>query len=75
MESICESSLALSLVELLPERLKAHSYSIMGLAQEMSQELECPLCEILTPMGEALVELATLHQIRYDHTQKHVMLA
>ena len=75
MKCVCESSLALSLVQLLPERLQAHSYTIMGLAQEIAQEFECPLCEILTPMGEALTELAEQHRIKFDRSRKQIMLA
>ena len=75
MACICESPLAMSLLQVLPARLKAHPYTIMGLAQEISQEVECPLCEILTPMGEALEELAAQHQIIFDRSQNQIMLA
>ncbi|MEO0826078.1 MAG: hypothetical protein AAFW84_01375 [Cyanobacteria bacterium J06635_15] len=65
----------MALVQVLPERLKAHSYTIIGLAQEIAQEFECPLCEILTPMGEALMALAAEHQVRFDRNRKQIMLA
>ncbi|MBE7381404.1 MAG: hypothetical protein F6J95_008345 [Leptolyngbya sp. SIO1E4] len=71
----CESLLALSLVKMLPSRLQDHSYSILELAQELAGEFECPLCEILTPMGEALQTLAALHRVKFDGSQKRVMLA
>ena len=70
-----ESSLAHSLVQVLPERLKVQSYTIIGLAKEIAQEFEYPLCEILTPMGEALMELVAQHQIRFDHSRNQIVLA
>ena len=70
-----ESPLAMSLLQVVPERLKAHSYTLVGLAQEIAQELECPLCEVLDPMSEALMELVARHQIRFDHNQKQIVLA
>lgn len=75
MACICESPLAISLMNMVPTRLKNHSYSIMELAKEMSEEFQCPVCEILTPMGEALLELAEMHQVEFDSSQKRVMLA
>ncbi|MGP1383613.1 MAG: hypothetical protein ACTS2F_08640 [Thainema sp.] len=74
MKPICESPLAVSLTQELPQRLRAHSYSIIDLAQEIAQDFECPLCEILTPMGEALMVLAEQHQIMFDRSRKQVML-
>lgn len=75
MKYIYDSPVAISLVQILPERLRAHSYTIIGLAQEIAQEFECPLCEVLTPMGEALMELMRQHQIKFDHAHKQIMLA
>ena len=71
---IYESPLATSLVKVLPERLKSHSYSMIELAQELAQEFECPVCEILTPMGEALQELVFLHKVAFDRGHKQVVL-
>ena len=71
---IDESPLAMSLVQVLPERLKSHSYSMIELAQELAQEFECPVCEILTPMGEALQELVLLHKVDFDRGHKQVVL-
>ena len=70
-----ESPLAMSLVKVLPSRLKNHPYTIIELAQEMAQEFECPICEILYPMGAALQELVALHEIVFDSGQKRVVLA
>lgn len=75
MKTICESPLAISLLQMLPERLQQHSYSILELAQEFAQEFECPLCEILTPISEALVALEALHQIQFDSQRKQILLA
>ncbi|MEO1094123.1 MAG: hypothetical protein AAFX01_04405 [Cyanobacteria bacterium J06638_28] len=75
MKTICESPLAFSLLQMLPERLQRHSYSILELAQELAQEFECPLCEILTPVSEALVELEAHHQIQFDNQRKQILLA
>lgn len=75
MKALCESSLAVSLLQELPKRLNGHPYTIVGLAQEIAQESGCPLCEILTPIGEALVELAEQHQIVFDRSQKQLTLA
>ncbi|MGF1524868.1 MAG: hypothetical protein ACFBSF_21290 [Leptolyngbyaceae cyanobacterium] len=75
MKYIYKSPLAMSLVQVVPERLKAHSYTIIGLAQEVAQEIECPLCEVLDPMSEALAELVARHQIRFDRSQKQIVLA
>ncbi len=74
MKMICESPLAMTLLQRLPDRLSKHSYGILELAQEFAQEFECPLCEILTPIGEALQELEALHQITFDGNRKQVML-
>ncbi|NER79623.1 MAG: hypothetical protein F6K42_08570 [Leptolyngbya sp. SIO1D8] len=74
MERECDSPLALSLLQIVPSRLKDHSYSILELAQELAKEFECPLCEILTPMSEALEALAALHQVEFDTRQKRVVL-
>ncbi len=71
----CESQLALMLRQVLPTRLQAHSYSIIELARELSEEYNCPICEILTPMGEALSELANHHQVVFDAEHKQVALA
>jgi hypothetical protein len=75
MLATCESPLAVTLMQALPNRLQAHSYSLLELAAEMAQEFDCPLCEILTPLGEALAELAAVHQIKFDGAHKQVMLA
>lgn len=75
MKGICESSLAVSLLQELPKRLTTHPYTIVGLAQEIAQESGCPLCEIMTPIGEALMELADQHQIVFDRGQKQLLLA
>ncbi|MEM9005492.1 MAG: hypothetical protein AAGE59_18450 [Cyanobacteria bacterium P01_F01_bin.86] len=69
-----ESPIAMSLVQVLPSRLNNHSYSIIELAQEMAQEFECPICEILDPMGAALQELIALHTVVFDSGQKRVVL-
>jgi len=71
----CESQLAVTLKSRLPGRLQEHSWSILELAQEMAQEFDCPMGEILTPMGEALAELFAAHSIKFDSTEKQVMLA
>ena len=75
MLCVCESQLAVTLKDILPNRLKEHPWSILELAQELAQEFDCPLCEILTPMGEALAELIDAHSIKFDGTAKQVMLA
>jgi len=75
MPFTCESPLAIALLQTLPARLKAHSYSIMELAQELAQDFDCPLCEILTPMGEALSELSAVHCIEFDPAHNRVLLA
>ena len=75
MKSLCESPLAIALRQDLPKRLKAHSYTIVDLAQEIAEDLECPLCEILTPVGEALMELVAQHQVKFDSVCKQVSLS
>jgi hypothetical protein len=75
MTCTCESPLAVTLKGLLSSRLREHSWSLLELAQEMAQEFECPVCEILTPLGEALSELVAAHSIRFDDREKQIMLA
>ncbi len=74
MKRLCESPLAIALRQELPNRLKAHSYTIIDLAQEIAQDLECPLCEALTPVSEALMELIAQHQVEFDPSCKRVNL-
>lgn len=74
MVYMCESQLAVALKDRLPKRLREHSWSILELAQEMADEFDCPLCEILTPMGEALAELVAAHSIQFDSYEKQVAL-
>lgn len=69
MTHYCETSMSLSLLQVLPDRLKNHAYSIVELAQLMAQEFECPLCEVMTPLGEALFELTEQQAISYDHNR------
>ena len=75
MAYACESQLAVTLKSVLPRRLQEHPWSILELAQELAQEFDCSLCEILTPMGEALVELMAAHSIKFDAVEKSLMLA
>ena len=49
----------------------SRTYSI----SELAREFDCPLCEILTPMGEALAELTAAHSIKFDAVEKSLMLA
>lgn len=75
MACMCESPLAVTLKRVLPARLQEHPWSLIELAQAMAQEFDCPLCEILTPMGEALADLVAAHSIEFDGTDKRVKLA
>ncbi|WP_130199538.1 hypothetical protein [Leptolyngbya iicbica] len=74
MRYFCESPLAIALRQELPKRLKAHSYTIIDLAQEIAQDLGCPLCEVLTPVSEALMELVAQHQVEFDPSCRRVIL-
>ena len=75
MAYACESQLAATLKNLLPHRLQEHPWRILELAQELAQEFDCSLCEILTPMGEALAELTAAHSIKFDAAEKALTLA
>jgi hypothetical protein len=72
MRYFCESPLAIALRQDLPNRLKAHSYTIIDLAKEIAQDLGCPLCEALTPVSEALMDLAAQHKVEFDPSCKQI---
>ena len=75
MAYACESQLAVTLKNILPCLLQEHPWRILELAKELAREFDCPLCEILTPMGEALAELTAAHSIKFDAVEKSLMLA
>jgi hypothetical protein len=62
------------LCQVLPLRLQIHSYTLMDLAKEIAEEFDCPLCEILTPMGEALSALTSRHQVVFDALHNQIAL-
>ena len=75
MTCFCESPLAIALKNALPTYLQAHPWQIVELAKVMAQDYDCPLCEILTPLGEALAELVESHAVMFDGSNKQVKLA
>jgi hypothetical protein len=68
-------ALCASLIQLLPELLRDHPYGIYELAQECARRLNQPLCETMTPLGEALSELAQNGQIIYDRNSNALVLS
>jgi hypothetical protein len=70
-----EFNLFISIVQILPDLLKAHPYSIFGLAQECSHQLKQPLYEVMTPLTEALNEMSKTGTLKYDHCTHEVILA
>ncbi len=69
-----ELNLFLSMLQLLPDLLKIHSYSIFDLAQECSRQLHEPIYEVMTPLTEALNEMSKKGTLTYNHSTHQVVL-
>ncbi|MGK7891920.1 MAG: hypothetical protein AB4042_21545 [Leptolyngbyaceae cyanobacterium] len=70
-----EQNLFSSMIKLVPELLKVHSYGVYELAQEFSNRLEEPLYEVMTPLTITLEKLTHDGQVVYDRTNNQIMLA
>lgn len=75
MTCLCESPLAIALKTTLPKYLQDHPWHLLELAAAVAQDYDCPLCEILTPLGEALTDLADSHAVIFDGSNKELKLA
>jgi len=71
----CESPLAIAFKSTLPKYLQDHPWHILELAEAVAQDYNCPLCEILTPLGEALTDLADSHAVIFDDGNKELKWA
>lgn len=70
-----ELNLFASLLQLLPELLRDHPYSIYELAQESAKKLGQPVCEVMTPLAEALHEMCDEGVLCYNRSTKQVILS
>lgn len=69
-----ELNLFASMMQLVPQLLHDHPYGIYELAQESAKQLGQPLCEVITPLSEALHEMVQEGKLTYDRTNKRVVL-
>ncbi|NEQ99467.1 MAG: hypothetical protein F6K30_22645 [Cyanothece sp. SIO2G6] len=70
-----EQNLFSSMIKLVPELLKVHSYGVYELAQEFSSRLEEPLYEVMTPLTITLETLTNNGEVVYDRMNNQIMLA
>lgn len=70
-----ELTIFASMLQVLPELLKAHPYGIFELAREFSKQLGEPINEVMTPLSEALQLLAENGTLTYDRPHNWVLPA
>ncbi len=69
-----ELNLFASMLQLLPQLLHDHPYSIYELAQESAKQLGQPVYEVMTPLAEALHDMCKKGTLSYDRATKQVIL-
>ncbi|EKU97821.1 hypothetical protein Lepto7375DRAFT_7066 [Leptolyngbya sp. PCC 7375] len=74
MKFTSDKSLVSNLSQLVPKLLKAHSYGLYELAQECSQQLHSPICEIMPSLGSSLHNMITCGELHYDRQHNRVFI-
>ncbi len=74
MKVTSDTNLTSSISQLVPSLLKTHSYGLYELAQECSQQLHFPICEIMPSLSNSLHRMITRGELRYDQQHNRVFI-
>lgn len=69
---MASNDLSNTIRQIVPDLLQEHAYGIYDLAQTCAQQVHAPVCEVLTPLAEALCELASGGRVHYDRQANQV---
>ena len=69
-----DTNLMSSISQLVPRLLTKHSYGLYELAQECSQQLHFPICEIMPSLSSSLHHMITCGELRYDRQHNRVFI-
>lgn len=74
MKVTSDTNLMSSISQLVPSLLKIHAYGLCELAQECSQELHFPICEIMPSLSNSLHNMITRGELCYDQQHNRVFI-
>jgi hypothetical protein len=63
-----------AIVQILPELLKDHPYGVYELARDLARQLHQPICEVMTPLTEALHEMAKTGELSYNRATNQMTI-
>ncbi len=74
MKVVSDTKLVSSISQLIPKLLKTHPYGLCELAQECSQQLHFPICEIMPSLSSSLHRMITRGELCYDRQHNRVFI-
>lgn len=74
MKVTSDTNLMSSISQVVPGLLKIHAYGLCELAQECSQQLNFPICEIMPSLSNSLHNMITRGELCYDQQHNRVFI-